>query len=141
MGSALIVDDDDTIREVLAIILEDAGFTCQQAANGVEALRQMRASTARLVVVLDLMMPRMDGRAVLEAVECDPWLAKRHAIILLTAAGKTLPLVLVQMLDRLGVRVVGKPFDLDVLIEAVQRAAVLVGHQRRAPGADGEVAG
>ena len=141
MGHVLIVDDDDTIREVLAIILEDAGFACQQAANGLEALRQMRASNARLVVVLDLMMPRMDGRAVLEAVERDPWLAKRHAFVLLTAADKHLPLPLVQVLDRLGVRVVSKPFDLDVFVEAVQRAAAPLGDDRPARDSGGAVAG
>lgn len=141
MGPALIVDDDDTIREVLAMILEDAGFTCQQAANGLEALRQMRTSKVRLVVVLDLMMPRMDGRAVLEAVESDPWLTKRHAIVLLTAAGKTLPLPLVQLLDRLGVRVVSKPFDLDVLMGAVLHAAARLNNGGAAPRTGGEVAG
>lgn len=122
MVQSLIVDDEDALRDVLGMILEDAGFVCLQAADGREALRLMRASPDRLVVLLDLMMPRMDGRAVLEAVEAEPALAERHAIILLTAAGRTLSLPLARLVERLGVTVVGKPFDLDVLLQAVARA-------------------
>jgi hypothetical protein len=60
---------------------------------------------------------------VLDAVAADVQLAGRHAIFLLTALANTLPLALVQLMDRLGVGVIGKPFDIDPLVEAVTRAA------------------
>jgi CheY-like chemotaxis protein len=122
-SQVLVVDDNATIREIVLAILDDAGLTCQQAKDGLEALGELRASPNPLVVLLDLMMPRIDGRAVLEAAEAEPQLVGRHAFVLVTAGGKTLPLALVQLLDRLHVPVVEKPFDIDRLVEVVAQAA------------------
>jgi CheY-like chemotaxis protein len=58
----LIVDDDDNIRLILTMLLEHAGYTVAGRANGQEALAYL-ATTSNLpcVIVLDLMMPLMDG--------------------------------------------------------------------------------
>jgi len=61
---ALVVDDDDAIREALGDLLEDAGFDTVRARNGLEALNILGAlATAPMFILLDLTMPIMDGWA------------------------------------------------------------------------------
>lgn len=121
----LIVDDDDAIRDTLVTLLEDAGYATRKAANGGEALAALRAAPTPMVVLLDLIMPEPDGRSVLRAVTADQGLARRHAIIIVTAAAETL-------LDRAQAEVrrfdsgltldaVRKPFDIDAVVAAVAR--------------------
>ena len=60
----LVVEDDLEIRESLMDVLEDAGFEAVGAGNGLEALDQLRGPGPQpCLIFLDLMMPRMDGRA------------------------------------------------------------------------------
>jgi PAS domain S-box-containing protein len=68
-GIVLVVDDEQTIRDLAREVLAGAGFTVLLATDGEEALRvfSRRADEIRLVL-LDLTMPRMDGRATLEAL-------------------------------------------------------------------------
>jgi CheY-like chemotaxis protein len=84
---ALVVEDDDELREVLTEVLSDAGFDAWGAQNGADALDLLRASLRdgrRLpdVILLDLMMPVMDGRRFREVQRADPSLAQ---VPLLTA--------------------------------------------------------
>ena len=123
MTTVLVVDDEEAIRDAVCTVLEDAGFACQQAANGEEALAVMHASKDPLVVLLDVMMPRMSGLDLLGIVAVETGLVGRHTVILLTALDKNLPLALSRLIDRLGVLVLGKPFDVDLLVEAVTHAA------------------
>ncbi|MGZ3636539.1 MAG: response regulator [Ktedonobacterales bacterium] len=116
------MDDDEPIRDTICMVLEDIGFVYQQAANGEDALRILRTSAGRFVVLLDLLMPHMTGKDVLDAVEADRSLMGQHAFILMTAEGKTLPLAMVQTLQRMDVPVIAKPFDIDRLVAAVMRA-------------------
>jgi len=61
-GRILVVDDESAIREVIIQLLEDEGYLVEQAANGVEALTKLQLIRPD-VIVLDLMMPVMDGWA------------------------------------------------------------------------------
>ena len=76
----LVVDDDRTIRESLRSALEDEGFTVAVAANGAEAMAKMKERPPRLVL-LDLMMPVLDGFDVLECMRADPVLANVQVCI------------------------------------------------------------
>ncbi len=59
----MVVEDDFFIRDMLVELLEDEGYTVTSAANGSEALMQLRAGTELPgLILLDLMMPVMDGR-------------------------------------------------------------------------------
>ena len=72
----LIVDDDVDIRETLTEILEGRGFEIVSAANGLEALKLLGSlATTPSAILLDLMMPIMDGYEFLEQVAKDPALA------------------------------------------------------------------
>ena len=57
----LVVDDDADIRETLSLILEDEGYDVQSAADGAAALAVLRSGPAPDVILLDLMMPVMNG--------------------------------------------------------------------------------
>src|SRR5215216_5125217 len=61
----LVIEDESPIRTVLADVLGDAGYAVLEAADGLQALRQLRASRPDLIV-LDLMMPGMSGWQFLE---------------------------------------------------------------------------
>jgi two-component system response regulator MprA len=63
----LVADDDSSIRDSLRKVLEETGYEVSLAANGEEALKQLRAQETDLLV-LDLEMPRRDGWDVLEEV-------------------------------------------------------------------------
>ena len=76
----LLVDDEDSVRKVLAFPLERDGFTVVQAADGEEALRQFGAHAVDLVV-LDIMLPRLDGLEVCKRLRA----TSSVPIIMLTA--------------------------------------------------------
>lgn len=124
----LVIDDDDEIRETLRFVLEDTDYLVLEAPDGEVGLEALRASKRPLVVLLDLMMPRFDGLAVLRALRDDPPLARQHRYILITANGQTFAPPLSTLLEMLDVPVVRKPFDIDSLLEAVARAALRLPH-------------
>lgn len=74
MACVLVVDDDADVREAVAEAIADAGYIVEQAVNGQDALDKMRAASP-CIVLLDLMMPVMDGWEVVSAMDSDPRLA------------------------------------------------------------------
>lgn len=78
----LIVEDDADIRNDLAAILEDEGYAVMRAADGAEALDQLKASRRPNAILLDLMMPVMDGWQLRQELLKDPGLAKIPIIVL-----------------------------------------------------------
>jgi CheY-like chemotaxis protein len=109
--SVLIVDDDLDIREALAEALMGRGFDVATAANGLEALRVLRSISDRpSVILLDLMMPIMDGYAFLEQRRLDPVLISIPLAIVTAGHGVDR--------DRLddGLDIVAKPFDVPRLV-------------------------
>lgn len=121
--TVLVVDDEQDIRAALRLILEDAGYRVIEAENGVRALDRLRMQPEGMVVLLDYMMPVLDGAGVLGTVANDGALARRHRYILMTAATKTFALAFAKLLGELGVPVMAKPFDLDRLVGMVAAAA------------------
>jgi CheY-like chemotaxis protein len=67
MAKILLIDDDDDARDSMAILLRDSGHLVACAPNGREALAHLLADLPD-VVLLDLMMPEMDGPSFLEVV-------------------------------------------------------------------------
>jgi CheY-like chemotaxis protein len=127
----LVVDDDRDIRETLRFVLEDAGYTVYEAPDGRPALERLRTHPQGMVVILDWNMPGMDGQALLQAVTAELPRATRNAYILLSAytdGKRTLPLALARLLTQVEAQVVGKPFDVDLLLAAVERAAASLRH-------------
>src|SRR5262245_46595849 len=82
----LLVDDDLYIRDVYFEVLKSDGFDVDTAINGEEALAKLHQGGYDLVI-LDVMMPKMDGIGVLDNLQKNPPLQKNGPIILLTNLG------------------------------------------------------
>ena len=85
-GPVLVVEDDADIRECLAGMQCDEGFEVFEAEHGEQAIEQLRARPDTRVILLDLMMPVMDGRMVRRAQLAEPTLAEIPIILLSAAA-------------------------------------------------------
>lgn len=112
----LVVEDHDPIREAIRMILEDEGFCVVTATDGVEALQKMEQTRPDLIVA-DIMMPRMDGRAFYRAVRERPeWLS--IPFIFLTALGTREDILLGK---EMGVEdYLVKPFDPQDLVRIIR---------------------
>ena len=78
----LVVDDDNEIRETMVEVLNDEGYEAVGASDGIEALEQLRDPSDRwCLVLLDLMMPNMDGRAFRAEQLMDPAIAPIPVVI------------------------------------------------------------
>jgi CheY-like chemotaxis protein len=87
----LVVDDDVAIRHALRLLLEDEGLAVTEAADGRAVLAILRATSDRYVVLLDQMMPQLNGFGVLSAIAKDVRLRSWHSFVLMTAFPRTLP--------------------------------------------------
>jgi CheY-like chemotaxis protein len=107
----LVADDDTDIRETIRDALEDEGYEVRTAADGVEAVLAM-AREKPSFVLLDLKMPRLDGRVVLEAIKADPILSD-VPVCIVTITPHDAP--------RAATCVLRKPFSIDKLLEVVRQ--------------------
>lgn len=123
MAVVLVVDDDAAIRETVRFLLEDEGYDVEEAPHGLRALDQLRRASDPRIVLLDLMMPILDGFGVLRAVRAGEDALARHAYIVCTAHGSSLPIEA----DHLGigrdVPLIAKPFDLTRLLNRIAEAS------------------
>src|SRR4051794_28574938 len=82
----LVVDDDPDLRDTLGQILEDEGYSVAAASNGREALAYLRERPAPSLILLDLMMPVMDGWQFRSEQRLDSVLAK-IPVLVISASG------------------------------------------------------
>ena len=108
--TVLVVEDEPTIRELMAILLEEEGYAVRQATDGVEALETVEQYPVDLILS-DVKMPRLDGAS----------LAHR-----LRARGNPLPVVLMSAVyaevDLPGVRFLRKPINCEHLLDIIAAA-------------------
>ena len=81
----LVVDDDPDMRNVITIILESKDYQVITAQDGIEALASLRAESPDLMI-LDLLMPNMDGFAVLKTLQDGRWSQYRETPILILSS-------------------------------------------------------
>ncbi len=114
----LYVEDDADIREVASMALEVVGgFKVLPCASGAEALQKVHDFAPQLIV-LDVMMPEMDGPATLKCLQGDP---RTSAIPVIFMTAKVQPNEIAEFLS-LGARdVVAKPFDPMTLSDSLRR--------------------
>lgn len=115
--SVLVVDDDQDLREMLALVLQAHGYHTQEAVDGVDALEKIEAGAQPSLILLDLRMPRMNGTELLLALK--------------DRARTTIPVVVITG-DVGGARealaagartCVRKPIDMDALLDTVGQHA------------------
>ena len=107
----LIVEDDEGIRDGLAEYLGEVGYSVTTAENGRKALDVLATMESPCLVLLDLMMPVMDGWQFLEALEADEAIAS-IPVVVVTAAGDT---------PNVGRPVLKKPIHVEKLLDTVRR--------------------
>ena len=105
----LVVDDEPAIRALVAKIVERAGYPVDTARDGADAIEKLE-NTAYAVIVLDLMMPNIDGYGLIRHLKEGPG---PHPAIIVISAGESGAL---RQLDGSMVHsIIRKPFDIDVL--------------------------
>jgi CheY-like chemotaxis protein len=113
-----VVDDDEAILGMVAEALRDEEFLVDEASNGAEALGYLH-STHPDVILLDLMMPVMDGWTFVDRCRLEPGC---EAIPIVVMSATTRLAETAEDLQHKGVRAcLVKPFDLDVLIGILER--------------------
>lgn len=113
MNTILVIEDDLSIRETLKEALSSEGFHVLTAGNGEEGLTLMRQSPRPSLVLLDMMMPIMNGRAFLDAVMADVVLAPIPVVVMSATADES---------TSRGARAfIKKPPDLDLLLQLIHR--------------------
>ena len=115
----LVVDDDVDLRDSLCEALEDHGIRAAAAANGVEALAYLRAHDLPAIIVLDLMMPIMDGRDFRAAQLADPDLGDIPVIVVTAQTD-----VRAAAAELRAAAFLTKPVRIVPLVELVRRHAV-----------------
>jgi CheY-like chemotaxis protein len=110
--SILVVDDDEDICDTLKAVLEEEGYAVAVAWNGAEALALLRETPSKpALVILDILMPVMDGAALYREMKADPALADIPIIISTSDPSKAPSNVLM----------IRKPVALDLLLDTVRK--------------------
>ncbi len=112
-----VVDDDASIRELLEINLKYRGYEVSTAANGKEALRILKNDIPDLVI-LDVMMPEMDGWELCKILRDDHQF-NNTKIIMLTAKGQDKDRMIGKEILKAD-EYITKPFDMDDLIRVIR---------------------
>ncbi|MFH1155020.1 MAG: sigma-54 dependent transcriptional regulator [Pseudomonadota bacterium] len=119
MADILLVDDEEKMRRLLSIILERAGYSTETAGDGQEAMSKLTAGSFK-IVISDIKMPRMDGRALLEAIRKEDIPVP---VVFITAFATVASAV---EFMRLGASdYITKPFDEQSLLITVERTLAL----------------
>ena len=118
----LIVDDDPDMRDALTIILESQGYEIVTAQDGLDALATLKAEKPDLML-LDLLMPKMDGFAVLKELQDGRWAKYRNIpIVVLSSVREEASRRRYELETALELKVddyVEKPVSPDVLLKRV----------------------
>ena len=118
MTTVLVVDDEPLIAMALEAMLEDAGYRVATAANGRQGLERLAEAPRPDLVLLDMMMPVMNGPAMLAAMAADPELAGIPVVVL-----SSLPEEAIRARVGEGVAaILLKPCTAEQVLDAIARA-------------------
>ncbi len=117
MTTVLVVDDEPLIAMALEAALEDAGHRVATAANGRQGLERLAEAPRPDLVLLDMMMPVMNGPAMLAAMAADPGLRRIPVIVL-----SSLPEEAIRARADGVAAILLKPCTADQVLDAIARA-------------------
>jgi len=115
-GHVLVVEDDDDIREVMQEALSAEGYSVDVARDGLDALGKLDSQVPPPLILLDMMMPRMDGESFLKALRGRPALADATVIVI---SGNAAAREKARQLAASACLV--KPFELEELLSVIRR--------------------
>ncbi len=113
----LVVEDDPDQRDAITLALESEGYAVVTAASGIEALERLDAGAAPCMILLDLMMPEMDG-IQFRTEQLRSAAHARIPVVVVSAFGQLTRAKYLQVADYLR-----KPLDLDQLLQVIERVA------------------
>ena len=114
MAKILVVDDEDSLAEMIGMLVEDLGYEALYAYNGREALNCLaHQQTLPNLIISDVMMPQMNGLELVRTLQKHPTY-QTIPVILMSAAGA--PAEFSQ-----SIAFIHKPFDLDLLGDMIER--------------------
>ena len=112
----LVVEDDTSIRELLVELLESEGYAVTWAINGLEGLRQLQTQDSPNLILIDLMMPVMDGYSFrTEQLKNDKWATIPTVVMSAEANAKE------KMKNFNITAFLSKPVELDTILKTVAR--------------------
>ncbi|RKG80329.1 response regulator [Corallococcus exercitus] len=112
MARILVVEDEETLADAIQDVLQDAGFDVQVARNGLEAWRKLEGNAPDLLL-LDLMLPLLDGRGLLTRMRGHGQLRELPVVVISNASRKALG-------DQQVQSFLEKPVTVKGLVKAVQ---------------------
>jgi chemosensory pili system protein ChpA (sensor histidine kinase/response regulator) len=115
-AAVLVVEDDDDIRDVLQEVLTAEGFRVDVAKDGLDALGKLETGAPPPVILLDMMMPTMDGETFLKTLRGRPELAAAPVIVI---SGNPVARERARKLEAAACLV--KPFEMDELLGMVRK--------------------
>jgi CheY-like chemotaxis protein len=115
-GHILVIDDDADLRQTLQLLLADQGYLVTAVPNGQAGLVQLREGPRPNLILLDLMMPQMNGWQFLEQARADSMLGS-VPVVIMTARPAVDPQPPANM------EVLRKPFDFAKLLSTIDRCA------------------
>ena len=120
-GKILVIDDDPDILDAVTMILESQGYEVVTARDGIEGLATLKAENPDLMI-LDLLMPKMDGFAVCQELQDPRWSKYKVPILILTSVREEASRRRYELETGLALDVddyVEKPMSPDVLLQRV----------------------
>lgn len=120
-GKILVIDDDPDILDAITMILESQGYEVVTARDGIEGLATLKAENPDLMI-LDLLMPKMDGFAVCQELQDPRWSKYKVPILILTSVREEASRRRYELETGLALDVddyVEKPMSPDVLLQRV----------------------
>jgi CheY-like chemotaxis protein len=115
--TVLVVDDEDSVRQLIVVMLELEGHRVLQAENGEQAL-QIAAEVDLDLITLDVMMPGLDGWAVASTLDAD---ARTSAVPRVMVSGMPMAQLQAEPGAKRASAVLAKPFDFAEFVDIVQR--------------------
>ena len=112
MATILVVEDNDDVREMMSITLQLEGHDVVTACNGRQALDVLHRGADPCMILLDLMMPVMNGWQFQEEVAKDPELCEIPVVIVSAASGE-------RVKNTAAAAYIPKPIDVDKLLDVV----------------------
>jgi CheY-like chemotaxis protein len=116
-GLIVVVDDDQDIREIMKLVLEAEGYSVETAADGASAWKQITGSRRPSLILLDLIMPGMDGKSFVHMLRSGPFASVPIVIV----SGKKMDHDEVAATEADEVLI--KPVEFDQLLQVVRRLA------------------
>ena len=116
MAQLLVVDDEKDVLEMMSLLLEDRGFQVVTERDGRAAIERLMTGFRPDAIVLDLMMPVMDGRSFLQRLGQLPEPVCSTPVMVLTATRRP------ALME--GVALLAKPFDMDELVAGLDALIV-----------------